>query len=118
MLFHYLGTLVLRDVVPFLGWMDVGGHEKKMKTASRELDDMLEKWLEEHKQKRNLSETEVEKDFMNAMIRDLDGKSFEGYDADTINKATCLVSFFLFLLLFEADPILLGPSEPVTITGT
>ncbi|KAF2294810.1 hypothetical protein GH714_019948 [Hevea brasiliensis] len=42
MLFHYLGTLVLRDAVPFLGWMDVGGHEKAMKKTARELDNVLE----------------------------------------------------------------------------
>ncbi|KAJ9170155.1 hypothetical protein P3X46_018283 [Hevea brasiliensis] len=88
MLFHYLGTLVLRDAVPFLGWMDVGGHEKAMKKTARELDNVLEKWLQEHERKRYGAE--VEKDFMDVMLSVLDGKSLEGYDADTINKATSL----------------------------
>ncbi|KDP34890.1 hypothetical protein JCGZ_09178 [Jatropha curcas] len=55
-LFHYLGTLVLRDAAPFLGWMDLGGHEKNMKKTAKVLDDILDKWLEEHKRKRYLSE--------------------------------------------------------------
>ncbi|KAF2324448.1 hypothetical protein GH714_014199 [Hevea brasiliensis] len=87
-LFHYLGTLVLRDAVPFLGWMDVGGHEKAMKKTARELDNVLEKWLREHKRKRY--DAKGEKDFMDAMLSVLDGKSLESYDADTINKATSL----------------------------
>ncbi|XP_050204785.1 cytochrome P450 CYP82D47-like [Mercurialis annua] len=90
-LFQYLGTLVLRDAVPYLGWMDIGGHEKIMKRTFKELDDVLEKWLQQHKQKGNLlGETTDENDFMDAMISILDGKCIEGYDADTINKATCL----------------------------
>ncbi|OAY50860.1 cytochrome P450 CYP82D47 [Manihot esculenta] len=91
-LFHYLGMLFLRDAVPFLGWMDVGGHEKAMKNTAKELDDFMEKWLQEHKRKRynNLDDAEAEKDFMDVMLSILVGKSLEGYDADTINKATCL----------------------------
>ncbi|KDP34891.1 hypothetical protein JCGZ_09179 [Jatropha curcas] len=90
-LFHYLGTLVLRDAAPFLGWMDLGGHEKKMKKTAKELDEILEKWLEEHKSKRDLSEEDKgEEDFMDIMLSDVDDKSLEGFDADTVNKATCL----------------------------
>ncbi|KAF2309920.1 hypothetical protein GH714_005622 [Hevea brasiliensis] len=90
-LFHYLGTLVLRDAVPFLGWMDVGGHEKVMKKTAKELDDALEKWLQEHKRNRYLGEkSKGDQDFMDVMLSFLDGKSLEGYDADTINKATSL----------------------------
>ncbi|KAF2324445.1 hypothetical protein GH714_014170 [Hevea brasiliensis] len=68
--------------------MDVGGHEKAMKKTARELDNVLEKWLREHKRKRYGAEGE--KDFMDAMLSVLDGKSLESYDADTINKATSL----------------------------
>ncbi|XP_043809439.1 cytochrome P450 82A1-like [Manihot esculenta] len=90
-LFYFLGTLVLRDAVPFLGWMDVGGHEKAMKKIAKEIDDVLEKWLQEHKRNRCLGEESKEdQDFMEVMLSILDDKNLEGYDADTINKATSL----------------------------
>jgi hypothetical protein len=90
--FHYIGMFVVSDTIPYLGWLDLGGHEKAMKKAAKELDGLLGKWLEEHKRKRAAGEDHKEdKDFMDVMHSVLDGKDVEGYDADTVNKATCLV---------------------------
>ncbi|WCJ35030.1 Cytochrome P450 82A3 [Euphorbia peplus] len=90
-IFHFLGMIVMRDVIPFLGWLDLGGHEKKMKETADEIDHFLGKWLAEHKKKRLLQEDHKDGiDFMDAVISSLDGKDIEGYDADTITKATCL----------------------------
>jgi len=47
--------------------------------------------LEEHKRRTASFEAKGEQDFMDIMLSILDGKELEGYDADTINKATCLV---------------------------
>ncbi|EEF52492.1 cytochrome P450, putative [Ricinus communis] len=118
-LFHYLGTLVLRDAVPFLGWMDVGGHEKRMKRTAKELDDSLEKWLEEHKQKINLGDIENDKNFMDSMISVLDGKNIEGYDANTINKATCLQFGDATMLLNQVKlQSMIAGNETVTVAIT
>jgi hypothetical protein len=90
--FHYIGMFVVSDTIPYLGWLDLGGHEKAMKKAAKELDGLLGEWLEEHKRKRAAGEDNKEdKDFMDVMLSVLDGKDVEGYDADTVNKATCLV---------------------------
>jgi hypothetical protein len=83
--------LVVSDTIPYLGWLDLGGHEKAMKKAAKELDGLLGKWLEEQKRKRVVGEDKEEKDFMDVMLSVLDGKDVADYDADTINKATCLV---------------------------
>nr|POE57999.1 cytochrome p450 82a3 [Quercus suber] len=88
--FHLLGLFVVSDAIPFLGWLDLGGHEKAMKKTAKELDGILGEWLEEHKQKRASSENKGEEDFMDIMHSVLDGAELEGYEADTINKATCL----------------------------
>ena len=90
--FHLMGLFVVSDAIPFLGWLDWGGHEKAMKKTAKELDSILGEWLEEHKRRRASSEAKGEQDFMEIMLSILDGKELEGYDADTINKATCLVS--------------------------
>ncbi|CAK7338695.1 unnamed protein product [Dovyalis caffra] len=91
--FRYLGIFVVRDALPFLGWLDIGGHEKAMKRTAKEMDSILEEWLEEHKRKRLLGEADqAEQDFMDVMLSVLQGADLAGYDADTVNKATSLVS--------------------------
>ncbi|KAK0603345.1 hypothetical protein LWI29_003976 [Acer saccharum] len=95
------GVFVLSDAIPFLGWWDFNGYEKAMKRTAKELDSLIGGWLEEHKQKRLLllsgdhdhqkRKLMVEEhDFMYVMLNILEDAKISGYDADTINKATCL----------------------------
>lgn len=93
--FVYLfGVFVLSDAIPYLGWWDVGGYRKAMKKTAKELDVLVGGWLEEHKKKRSLGgEGKEEKDFMDVMLNILDDANILGFDADTINKATCLVRY-------------------------
>lgn len=87
-----IGTFTVGDGVPFLRWLDLGGHEKAMKETAKKFDKMLSEWLEEHRQKRGLGDKVVgERDFMDAMLSVLDDKPIEGFHADTIIKATTLV---------------------------
>ncbi|XP_059454115.1 cytochrome P450 CYP82D47-like [Corylus avellana] len=88
--FHYIGLFVVSDTIPYIGLLDFGGHEKAMKKVAKELDSLVGEWLEEHKRKRAAGEDKEDKDFMDVMLTVLDGKDVAGYDADTINKATCL----------------------------
>jgi hypothetical protein len=107
--FDYLGSFVVSDAIPYLGWLDLGGHEKAMKKAAKELDSIFGEWLEEHKRKRAAGEAKVEQDFMDVLLSVLDGKDIAGYDADSINKATCLVRnvhFFSFKLMTEISIVL------------
>ncbi|KAF3446243.1 hypothetical protein FNV43_RR11422 [Rhamnella rubrinervis] len=86
-----------RDVMPYIGWLDLGGYEKAMKKTAKDLDDTLDKWLEEHKRKRQEvpgGGDQVDREgqnFMDVMLSVLDQDSdLAGYDADRINKATSL----------------------------
>ncbi|OVA15437.1 Cytochrome P450 [Macleaya cordata] len=94
--FRLVGQFVPSDALPFLGWLDIGGYEKQMKKVAKELDDLMQVWLDEHKKKRLAMKAEGKKggdeqDFMDVMMNILDdGKLSDYYDADTINKATCL----------------------------
>ncbi|CAL5185789.1 unnamed protein product [Lathyrus oleraceus] len=88
-----IGTFTVGDGVPFLKWLDLGGHEKEMKKCAKKFDEMLNEWLEEHREKKGLgSEDKVvgERDFMDAMLLVLKDKPIEGFDVDTIIKATTL----------------------------
>ncbi|KAK2969408.1 hypothetical protein RJ640_020351 [Escallonia rubra] len=94
--FELLGAFVVGDVIPYLRWLDLGGYEKAMKEIAKEIDYILQGWLEEHKMTRT-SRRHIkgeEQDFMDVMLTVFDGASPEelgGFDADTVNKATCLV---------------------------
>ncbi|KAG8478293.1 hypothetical protein CXB51_028094 [Gossypium anomalum] len=65
--------------------------KKAMKRTAKELDSIVGGWLEEHKQKRLMCGGVIkEQDFMDVMLNILEDANITGYDADTINKATCL----------------------------
>lgn len=89
---YMFGVFVLSDAVPFLGWLDLQGHKKSMKRIAGELDSFIEGWLKEHKKGRISGEGEKGRDFMDVMLEILEDAEISDFDADTINKATCLVS--------------------------
>ncbi|EOY14637.1 Cytochrome P450, putative [Theobroma cacao] len=98
------GNIVVSDALPFLRWLDIGGEKKLMKKIAKELDQVVEGWLQEHKHKSAANEAnKSEEDFMGVML------SFpcdtEGKDPDTINKATCLT-------------LILAAEETITIAMT
>ncbi|XP_050215285.1 cytochrome P450 CYP82D47-like [Mercurialis annua] len=96
--FHLIGTFVPADAVPFLRWLDIGGHEKAMKNTARKLNIVTQQWLKEHKEKK--ASGQREEDFMDLMLDLIDQESETtlSHDADTINKAMCLQ-----LILAAAD---------------
>ncbi|WCJ31029.1 cytochrome P450 family 82 subfamily C polypeptide 4 [Euphorbia peplus] len=85
------GVFVLSDSIPFLAWFDFNGYEKRMKKTAKELDILIEGWLKEHKERRLMNgEEKKEQDFMDVMLSILEDAKVSGFDADTINKSTCL----------------------------
>ncbi|XP_047312682.1 cytochrome P450 CYP82D47-like [Impatiens glandulifera] len=86
---HLFGLNVVGDMIPCLRWLDIGGHEKVMKETSKEYDQLMVKMLEEHNDQHGRGKTD--RDFMDVMISMFKETNINGYDADTINKATCSV---------------------------
>ncbi|XVE55974.1 hypothetical protein DITRI_Ditri03aG0200400 [Diplodiscus trichospermus] len=84
------GKFVISDALPYLRWLDIGGDERFMKKVRKELDEVAQGWLEDHKRKRSISADKLkdDEDFMDVMLSSPTdtGK----HDADTVNKATCL----------------------------
>lgn len=97
-----IGTFTVGDGVPFLRWLDLGGHEKEMRECAKKFDKMLCEWLEEHREKRGVDSNKVvgERDFMDAMLLVLNDKPIEGVDADTVIKATTLVRSNILFIYF------------------
>ncbi|XP_021285064.1 cytochrome P450 82C4-like [Herrania umbratica] len=92
--FRLIGMFVVSDALPFLWWLDVHGHEKAMKKTAKELDDLLEAWLKEHRQRRISGgiKAEGEQDFIDVMLSLQEEGHLANfqYDADTSIKSTCL----------------------------
>ncbi|KAK8290713.1 hypothetical protein V6Z11_D06G015500 [Gossypium hirsutum] len=82
------GKFLISDALPFLRFLDIGGDIKFMKKTAKELDQVLQGWLREHKQKRAENKANGEEDFMGVMLSIL--SEAEEHHADTINKINCL----------------------------
>nr|GEZ45205.1 cytochrome P450 CYP82D47-like [Tanacetum cinerariifolium] len=87
--FHYLGQFVMGDALPFLGWLDIGGYEKTMKRVARDIDSMVGKWLDEHRQKKTSGDVTDVKDFIDVLLLVIKVDDLAEYDVDTVIKATC-----------------------------
>lgn len=93
--FHLIGIFTVSDAFPTLTWFDMQGHEKEMKKTGSELDVILERWIESHRQQRKVSgkKENNDSDFIDVMLSLAEqGKlSHLQYDANTSIKSTCLV---------------------------
>ncbi|KEH37856.1 putative cytochrome P450 [Medicago truncatula] len=103
--FRLTGLFVVGDAIPFLGWLDLGGHVKEMKKAAREMDSVVCGWLEDHRNKNDVGETKMEQDFIDVLLSVLHGVHLDGYDVDTVIKATCLT-------------LIAGATDTTTVTIT
>nr|WNT44077.1 CYP82N13 [Corydalis yanhusuo] len=93
---------MLSDVAPLLGWLDLfQGNLSAMKRNAKEVDNMLNAWVEEHRIKRlaasstNSTEVEatdhVEHDFVDVMLSIMEeNKLTSVHDNDTVIKANVL----------------------------
>ncbi|KAJ4846588.1 hypothetical protein Tsubulata_024709 [Turnera subulata] len=84
------GVLVPSDLIPFLGWMNYfTGPVKVMKRLSRELDDLMDSWIEEHKLKRlKNQDTDNREDFIDVMLSAIEDDCIFGHSRETIIKGT------------------------------
>ena len=87
------GVFILSDSFPCLEWIDYQGYIGSMKRTAKELDSVLDIWLNEHLQKQlEHKSTNGESDFMDVMLQTLDEDTvMSGHTRDIIIKATALV---------------------------
>ncbi|XP_042501979.1 demethylepipodophyllotoxin synthase-like [Macadamia integrifolia] len=103
---HYFGIFIVSDAFPFLEGWDVQGYERHMKRSAKNLDSILQGWLEEHRRERSSmssNKMRVEQDFMDVMISILEETKISDFDAETVIKATCL-------------NLILGGNDTTTVT--
>lgn len=90
---YLCGVFVPGDAIPSLSWFDFQGYVGFMKRTSKEMDLILEKWLEEHVRKRREDKNgKCESDFMDVMISTFQEQDeFCGYKRETVIKATSML---------------------------
>ncbi|PWA42630.1 flavone 6-hydroxylase [Artemisia annua] len=99
--FHYLGQFVMGDALPFLGWLDIGGYEKTMKRVASDIDSMVGKWLDEHRQQKTSGDITDVKDFIDVMLQVIKADDLAEYDVDTVIKATCTMLHVVLATLLQ-----------------
>ena len=99
---YLAGVFVLSDAIPYLEWMDYQGHIGFMKRTAKELDSVLEIWLNEHLQKQLEQKSDGESDFMDVMLSSFaEDAEISGHTRATIVKANALVCcHYQFLLKY------------------
>ncbi|KAL9247545.1 hypothetical protein vseg_020967 [Gypsophila vaccaria] len=90
--FEFAATFVPADALPFLRWLDIGGYEKTMKKIAKDVDDVAQVWLEEHKSRRVPGDVQKKKDFIDVLlgIFETPQENTSTYEADLVIKATSM----------------------------
>ncbi|GKB72065.1 cytochrome P450 CYP82D47-like protein [Tanacetum coccineum] len=67
--FELLETFVVSDFLPYVKCLDLGGYQKEMKKTAKEMDNIFEGWLQEHRKQRESQEhNEGKDDFMDILL--------------------------------------------------
>ncbi|CAN1233762.1 Cytochrome P450 CYP82J17 [Linum perenne] len=95
------GTLVPSDLIPVLGWFGFQGVVKDMKRVSKELDVIMESWVEDHKKKEivNGGRIDSDSDLIDVMLHEIKDDVAYGHKRETIVKATAMTSITLSWIL-------------------
>ncbi|KAJ4972924.1 hypothetical protein NE237_006098 [Protea cynaroides] len=112
---HYMGLFVVSDVFPFLEGLDLQGYEKAMRRTAKNLDSIVEGWLNEHKQKRLFADNDKAKsgpNFMDVMISIMEGSKLDDYDNMILGaNDTTVVTFTWLLSLLINNPLTLKRAQ-------
>ncbi|CAI0411482.1 unnamed protein product [Linum tenue] len=83
-----MGTPVPSDLIPILRWVLPRGAEKAMKRLFKELDVVMQSWIDEHKEKQVVNDgDESNRDLIDVMLSEIKDEVAFGHKRETIVKA-------------------------------
>ncbi|KAE9463733.1 hypothetical protein C3L33_04365, partial [Rhododendron williamsianum] len=90
------GNFFSSDLIPYppFTWVDWGGKLRNVKRIMRELDEIIQSWIDEHvveRRERGEREEGDEEDFIDVMLSKIEEGGNYGHKRETIIKATVLV---------------------------
>ncbi|CAN1850740.1 Cytochrome P450 CYP82J17 [Linum perenne] len=97
-------TFVMSDFVPFVRWIDwFFGPLRSMRRTGKQLDDVMQSWIEEHRVKKQRIDREEEEegssDFIDVMLATIGDDFSQQYPAEMIIKATDTTSITMTWIL-------------------
>ncbi|XP_059318281.1 nicotine N-demethylase CYP82E3-like [Lycium ferocissimum] len=91
---YVAGQIVLYDAVPFplFKYVDFQGHVKVMKRIHKDIDVVLQSWLDDHIKKAEIGKHDENQDVIDALLSATDYDEFKayGYSQQTVIKATVM----------------------------
>lgn len=67
----------MSDYIPYTRYLDVGGYKKEMKMVAKDMDNVIEGWLKEHKRdKESRDQHEGNQAFIDVLISILHGSTW------------------------------------------
>ncbi|KAF2284548.1 hypothetical protein GH714_026386 [Hevea brasiliensis] len=88
---YFAGASVPSDLIPFLGWTEfMYGSVKSMKKINKELDSIIDAWVQEHELRRLNGEVETKQDFIDVLLSAVQDDSQFGNSRETVIKATIM----------------------------
>ncbi|KAJ9176609.1 hypothetical protein P3X46_011901 [Hevea brasiliensis] len=101
---YFAGASVPSDLIPFLGWTEfMYGSVKSMKKINKELDSIIDAWVQEHELRRLNGEVETKQDFIDVLLSAVQDDSQFGNSRETVIKATIMT-------------LIIGGSDTTSIT--
>ncbi|PWA57887.1 cytochrome P450 82A2 [Artemisia annua] len=114
--FELCGTFVVSDYIPYVKCLDLGGREKAMKLSAKDLDNILEEWLDEHKKRRETGlKGESKPDFMDVLISILEASLLQGFELMKPSTEPIDMTASVGLTNMKKTPleVLLSPRLPI-----
>lgn len=108
------GVFVFSDAIPSLEWLDIGGYIKSMKQTFKEVDKVLEGWVQERIHTKKQNNDQSVSDFMDVMLKTMqENEMVDRYTRETVIKATILVSmiFFNYIIRYRLTNLLILYSD-------
>ncbi|CAN1233757.1 Cytochrome P450 CYP82J17 [Linum perenne] len=118
------GTLVPSDLIPVLGWFGFQGVVKDMKRVSKELDVIMESWVEDHKKKEivNGGRIDSDSDLIDVMLHEIKDDVAYGHKRSLIvagsDTTSITLSWILSNLLNHKQVLKLAQQEIDDKVGT
>ncbi|KAK8495674.1 hypothetical protein V6N13_100098 [Hibiscus sabdariffa] len=86
---YLMSVNAVSEVVPYLKWMDKWSWQvKTMKRASKEMNNLVQSWVDEHIEKRLKIGSYQHQDFIDVMLSRVDDEMLFGHTRDKVIKAT------------------------------
>ncbi|KAJ7548417.1 hypothetical protein O6H91_07G011000 [Diphasiastrum complanatum] len=82
--FQLIGVINLGDFIPYVGLLDIQGYKRRMMTARKRMDSIMDKIVQEHQEKKTGVSTDASLDFVDVLLSLRNNKDYQHLSMDSI----------------------------------